>query len=243
MRKFAKSLSIITLALMLTTFCVSAVYLEESSEEAKQILEKTFNKYMDLIKKDGTGVKSVAARLSLKGGGQVPMGDDTMPLDLDVVLEIYAERPRNLYISLVGNLGNAAIVVSGEKKQVTVLLPNTKQFATLDVPEDTFDVEPEAEGAPEEMPRIEELWKQVIVTYAGTEETKIGKAHKIELKPRDPSEKAHRSRPMPCPVVARFGCGLRAADTRRLISCPLVTRPLPIGPGSGSKQRKRLCLL
>ena len=185
MGKLTKSLSIITLALVLTAFCVSAVYSEESSEKAKQILEKTFNKYMDLIKKDGEGVESVAAKLSLKGGGDFPMGDDTMPLDLDVVLEIYVRRPRDFFISIAGNLGNAAVVVSGERKQVTVLLPNTKQFANLDVPEDAFDVEPEVEDEPQVEPRIEELWEQAVVLYEGMEDTKAGNAHKITLKSID----------------------------------------------------------
>jgi len=188
MEKFVKSLSIITLALVLTTFCVSALHAEESSEKAKGILKKAFNKYVDLIKKDGKGIKTVAAKLSLKGGGNVPMGNSSMPLDLDVVLEIYVERPRNIYISLAGNLGNAIVVVSGAKKEVTFMLPNTKQFATLDVPEEVFDTEPEAEGEPEKEPNIEELWEEAIVTYEGTEQTKTGKAHKIVLKPRDTSE-------------------------------------------------------
>ena len=188
MGKFVKSLSIITLALVLTTLCVSAVHAEESSEKAKQIMEKVFNKYVDLIKKDGEGIKTVAAKLSLKGGGNLPMGDSSMPLEIDVVLEIYVERPRNFSISLSGNLGNAAIVVSGAKKEVTVLFPNTKQFVTLDVPEEAFDTEPEAEGEPEKEPRIEDLWEVATVTYEGTEQTKAGKAHKIVLKPKDASE-------------------------------------------------------
>lgn len=188
MGKFAKSLSIITLALMITTLCVSAVHAEESDEKAKEILEKVFNKYVDLIKKDGEGIKTVAAKISLKGGANLPMGDNSMPLDLDVVLEIYVERPRNFYISLAGNLGSATIVVSGEKKEVTVMLPTTKQFATIDVPESTFNTEPEVEGEPEKEPKIEDLWKTAIVIYEGTEQTKTGKAHKITLKHKDPSE-------------------------------------------------------
>lgn len=188
MGKFVKSLSIITLALMITTLCVSAVHAEESSEKAKEILEKVFNKYVDLIKKDGDGIKTVAAKISLKGGGNLPMGGSSMPLELDVVLEIYVERPRNFYISLAGNLGNATIVVSGEKKEVTVILPTTKQFATIDVPESTFNTEPEVEGEPEKEPKIEDLWEAAIVTYEGMEQTKAGKAHKIVLKHKDPSE-------------------------------------------------------
>ncbi len=93
MGKFVKSLSIITLVLMIATLCVSAVCAQESDEKAKQILEKVFNKYVDLIKKDGEGIKTVAAKLSLKGDANMPMGN--MPLNLDVVLEIYVERPGN----------------------------------------------------------------------------------------------------------------------------------------------------
>ncbi|MFC1718096.1 outer membrane lipoprotein carrier protein LolA [Candidatus Poribacteria bacterium] len=189
MGKLVKSLSTITLALMLIAFCVSVVYSQESDAKAKEIIEKAFNKYVDLMKKDGEGVKSVAAKLSLKGGGQLPMGDDAMPLDLDVALEIYVERPNNFYISIAGNLGNATIIVSGEeKKTATIMLTGTKQFATLDVPEDAFGDQPADEGEPEEEPKIEELWEKSIVTYEGTESTKLGKAHKIVLKPKDPSE-------------------------------------------------------
>lgn len=185
MGKFVKSLSIITLTLVIATLCVSTVCAQESSEKAKEILEKVFNKYVDLIKKDGEGIKTVAAKLSLKGGANMPMGN--MPLNLDVVLEIYVERPGNFSISLAGNLGNATIVVSEAKKEMTIILPSTKQFATLDLPE-IFDTEPEVEGEPEKEPRIEDLWEAAIVTYEGMEQTKAGKAHKIALKPKDPSE-------------------------------------------------------
>ena len=189
MGKFVRSLSTVTLAFVLIAFCTSAVYSQESSEKAKQILEKTFNKYMDLIKKDGKGVKSVAAKLSLKGGGQFPMGDNAMPLELDVTLEIYVQRPNDFYISIAGNVGNATIIITGdEKKTATIMFPSTKQFATVDVPDDMFGQQPEGEEETGEEPKIEELWEKAIVTYEGTEDTKLGKAHKIILKPKDDSE-------------------------------------------------------
>ncbi len=68
------------------------------------------------------------------------------------------------------------------------MLTDTKQFATLDIPEGALGQPAEDEGETEETPKIEELWEQAIVTYDGTEDTKLGKAHKIILKPKDPAE-------------------------------------------------------
>ena len=173
---------------MLTAFWVSTAFSQESDAKAKEIVEKTFNKYLNLIKKEGNDVTSMAAKLLIKGGGMVPMGDNAMPMNLNVVLEIYVEKPRNFSASLVGNLGNAAVVMEGEKKKLTVLLPNTKQFAVIDVPDSAFeDIEKEVDN-PEEEPNLDELWKNTVAKYAGTEDTKLGKAHKLVFTPKDTSE-------------------------------------------------------
>jgi len=188
MKNFPKSLLAIFLVFALAVSCISAVYSQESSEEAKQILEKTFQKYRDLFRKDGKGLNSIEAQISIKGGGQMPMGgSDSMPLDVDATVEIYAARPHQLYLSISGNLGNAKIAVAGkEKVTATIVLPSTKQFAVIDVPEKT--IQRMEKDDPQEPDRMEEFWKEVIVVHEGTQTTEAGKAHKITAKPKDPSE-------------------------------------------------------
>lgn len=191
MKKIARCFSTITLILALTAFCASVVCAAGSTEEAKQILEKTAKKYDDLLKKDGKEIKSVVAKISIVGGGQLPMDDaGGMPLDVNLGLELYFKRPYNLYLELAGNLGNIKLVVTGEeKKTATVILPTTNQFAIIDVPEEiaekiqTNDVESEEPG------KIEELWEKAEIIYQGTEKLKAGKAHKITLKSKNPADK------------------------------------------------------
>jgi outer membrane lipoprotein-sorting protein len=119
----------------------------------------------------------------------------SMPLDIDAMVEVYISKPHNLYIGISGNLGNARLIVSGkEKSTATIVLPGTKQFTTMNVPErikkqiDVFQ-EPKEKDAQEPDP-TEDLWKQVILEYDGTENLKTGKAHKIIIKPKDPAEKS-----------------------------------------------------
>lgn len=193
MKKFALNCLTVFLAVVLITSCAKS---SDNPKDPKQILEKTVEKYRELVKKDGKGVKSMEAKVSIKGGGQLPMGDSgSMPLDIDAIVEIYVSQPHNLYIDISGNLGNARFVVSGkEKPTATIMLPGTKQFATMDVPDQIkkqIDKAQEPEEADSQEPdSMEELWKQVILEYDGTENLKIGKAHKIIIKPKDPAEKS-----------------------------------------------------
>lgn len=193
MKKFALNSLTVFLAVVLITSCAKS---SDNPKDPKQILEKTVEKYRELVKKDGKGVKSMEAKVSIKGGGQLPMGDSgSMPLDIDAIVEIYVSQPHNLYIDISGNLGNARFIVSGkEKPTATIMLPGTKQFATMDVPDQIkkqIDKAQEPEEADSQEPdSMEELWKQVILEYDGTENLKIGKAHKIIIKPKDPAEKS-----------------------------------------------------
>ncbi len=193
MKKLAKNLLTTLLVFALTASLISAVYSQESSEKAKQILEKTVKKYSDILKKSSDDMKSFATKLSIKGGGQVPMGDaGGMPLGIDIAIEIYVAKPHNLYLDLSGNLGNITVVVGGkEKVTATIMLSSTKQFATMDVPIEAIKkIQEEAEeDDPEKPERMEELWEALILGYEGTENVKAGKAHKITVKSRDPAEK------------------------------------------------------
>jgi outer membrane lipoprotein-sorting protein len=187
MKRHAKNLLTIFLVFALATSCAWVAYSQDSSEKAKQILEKTYDKYKDLLKKNGQGLKSMAAKMSIKGSGQMAMGGGDMPMNVDAVIELYAAKPHHLYLDISGNLGNAKIVVAGkEKVTATIILPTTKQFAVMDVPEET--IQKMQRDDPKESQQKEELLKEVILAYGGTENTKAGKAHKIMIKPKDPSE-------------------------------------------------------
>jgi hypothetical protein len=192
MKKFALNSLTVFLAVVLITSCAKS---SDNPKDPKQILEKTVEKYRELVKKDGKGVKSMEAKVSIKGGGQLPMGDSgSMPLDIDAIVEIYVSQPHNLYLDISGNLGNARFIVSGkEKPTATIMLPATKQFATMDVPDQIkkqIDEAQEPKEDPQEPDSMEDLWKQVILEYDGTENLKIGKAQKIIIKPKDPAEKS-----------------------------------------------------
>jgi len=190
MKNLTKNLLAFFLVFALAASCISIAYSQGSSEKAKQILERAFQKYRDLFKKDARGLNSVAAKISIKGGGEMPMGESgDMSLDVDATVEIYAARPHNLYLDISGNLGNAKLAVTGkEKVTATIILPSTKQFATIDVPQKVL--QEAQEGDPQEPERIKEFWEEVILTYEGTENIKAGKAHKITIKPKDPAEKS-----------------------------------------------------
>lgn len=190
MKKLAKNLLTTLLVFALTASLISAVYSQESSDKAKQILEKTVKKYTDMIKESGD-MKSFAAKLSIKGGGQIPMGGG-MPLGVDIAIEIYVAKPHNLYLDLSGNLGNATVVVGGKEEiTATIMLSGTKQFATMAVPIEAIKkIQEEAdEEDPEKPEKMEELWEALILGYEGTENVKAGKAHKITITPRDSAEK------------------------------------------------------
>lgn len=196
MKRLAMNFLTVLLAVMLITSCARSSDNPKDPKDPKQILEKTVEKYRELVKKDGKGVKSMEAKVSIKGGGQLPMGDSgSMPLDVDAIVEVYVSQPHNLYIDISGNLGNAKFIVSGkEKPTATIMLPSTKQFATIDVPEqikEQIDKAQEPKEDPQEPDPMEEFWKKAILEYDGTENLKIGKAHKIIIKPKDPTEKGY----------------------------------------------------
>ena len=187
MNTFVKRFSAFVLVLMLAAFCASVVCVAATDEKAKEILEKTYNKYTDLIKKSGSDIQSLAAKITIKGGGELPMGNNggAMPLNVNATLELYFAQPRNLYIALVGNLGNATVIVSGEANKVaTIMLPGTRQFAKIDVPEERMA---DMDEVAEEPPPVGEVLKDANVTYDGIAETKLGKAHKIKLQFDNPN--------------------------------------------------------
>jgi len=192
MKKLAKNFLTALLVFALTASLVSAVS-AASSDKAKEIIEKTVEKYSDMIKKDGKDMKSFAAKISIKGGGQVPMGQGGgMPLSVDAAIEIYVAKPHNMYLEISGNLGNAIVVVGGDEKvTATIMLTGTKQFATMDVPDNAIkEFQKEEETATVEPGRMEDFYKSVILSYEGTENVKAGKAHKIVIDPQDSAEKA-----------------------------------------------------
>ena len=186
MKTFVGHFSAFLVVLILAAFCASVVCVAASDKKAEEILRKTYEKYTDLLKKSGNDIKSVAAKITIKGGGELPMGDSGggMPLNLDATLELYFAQPRNLYVGLTGNLGNAIAIVTGEAKKVaTIILPGTKQFAKIDVPEEVME---DMDEASEEPPPADEVFKDANLTYDGTAETKLGKAHKIKVQSNNP---------------------------------------------------------
>ena len=190
MKKLAKNFLTALLVFALTASLVSAVS-AASSDKAKEIIEKTVEKYSDMIKKDGKDMKSFAAKISIKGGGQVPMGDSGMPLSVDAVIELYVAKPHNMYLEISGNLGNAIVVVGGDEKvTATIMLTGTKQFATMDIPDNAIKEFQKEESAPVESGKMEEFFEEVILSYEGTENVKAGKAHKIVVDPQDSTGEA-----------------------------------------------------
>ena len=188
MKTFVRRFSALAVVLILAAFCASVVCVAAPDEKAKEILEKTYKKYTDLLKKSGNDIKSMAAKITIKGAGELPMGNDGggMPMNVNAALELYFAQPRNLYVGLTGNLGNATVIVAGEVKKVaTIMLPGTRQFAKIDVPEEVMT---DMDETAEEPPPAEEVFKDANLTYDGTAETKLGKAHKIKVQPNDPEE-------------------------------------------------------
>lgn len=186
MRKLTRHLSTIMVIFVLTIFCASVIH-AASPDKARDILGKTYDKYSGLLKKDGKKIESVAAKIKVKGGGELPMGDGGAPLNIDAVLEVYFKQPHNLYLALSGNLGSAIFIVSGEDKKVgTVILPTTNQFARIDIPEEVMEKTEVEED--EEMPKIDDLLKDAELSYEGTEKLELGKAHKIKISSKDPKD-------------------------------------------------------
>jgi len=191
MKKFAKNFLTALLVFALTASLVSAVS-ADSSDEAKRIIGKVVDKYSDVMKKDGKDMKSFEAEISIKGGGQVPMGEGGgMPLSVDANLKIFVAKPHNLYLELTGNLGNAIVVVGGKDKvTATIMLTGTKQYATMDVPDNAIKEFQQEESVTEEPGKMEDFYKAVTLSYEGTEKVAAGKAHKIVIDPQDSAEKA-----------------------------------------------------
>jgi len=185
MKRFKNNFLTIISIFTLTLLCISMAYSAGNSQKAQDILKKATKKYGNFFKKDSKELQNFAAELSIKGGGMVPMGGSGMPLDIDAKVELYVAQPKNMYLNISGSLGNATIVVTGEEKQTaTILLPSTKQYAVMDVPENPITQIDEED--PEQEPfDIEKLPEDVILEYEGMHNTKLGKAHKIIVKSKD----------------------------------------------------------
>ena len=193
MRRFWRKLSTFFFVAAIAALCASIVCAEDSAEKAREVLENVAEKYRNLLEKDGAGLKSLAAKVSVKGGGQMPMGASggTMPLELDLSIELYVVQPGNLYLDISGNLGSAAVVLGGEeRKTATIILPHAKQFATVDLPENFM--QPAQEGDPEE-PDEEDFWEKVVLAYEGKQSMEAGAAHKINIKPKDSTDASEES--------------------------------------------------
>ncbi|MBM3211873.1 hypothetical protein FJZ33_06630 [Candidatus Poribacteria bacterium] len=183
-----KNFTVVFLVFILATACARSA--NNSPEKAKEIMEKSFQKYSDLLEKDGKNYKSLALKATIKGKGEFPMGDteNKMPITLDSVVEAYYVKPGNMNIEISGNLGNAKIIATNkEKDTATIILPGIKQFATISLPKQLS--QQAQEPNPNEPDRMEKFFQSSILEYLGTEKTKSGKAHKILIKSSEPNDK------------------------------------------------------
>lgn len=181
MGKFVRSFLILIVASMFITLFNSAVLSQQSSEKARQILEKTFEKYGDLFKENGKGLWSVVSKLSIKSKANVAKSERTS-IDLNAMVELYIMKPYNFFLNIAGGSGSVQIVIPGKKPLVaTAILPVTKQFTTVTISEKAF------KGI--QLSDREKFWEGIILNYYGIQNTKAGKAHKINMRSRKPSEK------------------------------------------------------
>ena len=160
---------------------------EASSAKAREILEKVLLKYDGLFRDDGKGIKSVASRLSIKGDMSTKAGNTgSNMLNIDVSVELYASQPNSYYMNVSGNLGNLLIVIPDKKPlMATLVLPNTRQFATMNFPEKNAR---SFEKLQSERDR-NQMWKDLILEYEGIQDMKSGKAHRIKVRSKKPSNK------------------------------------------------------
>lgn len=167
--------------LLLLSIQISPISTEQSADTAKMILEKTLDKYNGLFNKDNNDVKNITSKLLIKGGKSIKMGNSgSMSVDLNLDIDFYASQPNNFYLDISGNLGKAQIFVTREDLNLaTIILPIIKQFSIINVPERIakryYDIQ-SSEGR-------ENIWKNSILEYNGIQTLKVGKAHKITIKP------------------------------------------------------------
>ena len=196
--KFASAFFTILFVISAAASCGGASKKSDTPKSAREILEKTYKKYSKLVEKDGDGIHSLEAKISIKGAAEIPTpGSSTMPLDVDLMLELFVKNPQKVYLDVSGNIGSARLIVPGndnkdKKSRGALMLPNTKQFAYFDVPDKVMEKieEPKPEQK-EEAKQERDIWENAILEYDGTQNMKAGKAHKIIIKSKDPSEKNH----------------------------------------------------
>ncbi|MBD3182647.1 hypothetical protein GF312_10165 [Candidatus Poribacteria bacterium] len=192
--KIFKSIIVLISLFMLLISCSNSGK-SKTPESAREILEKTYDKYSDLFKNDAKELKTIDAKITVKGGANLPMGEGgEMPMEIDVALEMKAKQPQMFYLDISGNLGNAILVASGKdgetgKPKATLMLPSTKQFAVLDAPDNFMNQIPEDEQ--EEEQKKEEILEKAILEHEGMVNLKNGRAHKIIIKSKNPSENSH----------------------------------------------------
>ena len=153
-------------------------------------MEKSFQKYENLTKEEGANIKSVAAKVTIKGIGEFPAGGagGTMPINLDAVVEIAFKNPGNYFFDVSGNLGNAKVFsTEKEKGTATIILPGTRQFAVIKMPQQITN---QTQEKPEEPSKMDQFFNTMELQHLGMEKTKAGQAHKILIKNKDPKEKA-----------------------------------------------------
>jgi hypothetical protein len=185
MQIIKKSSILIIIVVLFTILSVSVCYSQNSSSKAKSILEKTFRKYDALFSDEIKGVNSAIIKMSIKGEGRInPNAKLSPPLLLDTKLDIYAVQSNKMFIDVTGNLGNIQIVLPGKMPIIaTAILPATKQFTTIQVPQKVFrGLQPKDR---------ERFWIETNVTYGGLLTIKQKQVHKIIMKPNDPKQKGN----------------------------------------------------
>ena len=183
MQIIRKSLIFIIIAVWLTALLASVCYSKDSSSKAKSILEKTFKKYDALFSEELKGVNSAIVKMSIKGEGRLNSKSTTSPpLLLDAKIDLYVVQPNKMFLDVTGNLGNIQIVIPGKMPMTaTTILPVTKQFATMAIPQKTFrGLQPKDR---------ERFWVETNVTYGGMQTMNQRQVHKIIMKPTNPKQK------------------------------------------------------
>jgi outer membrane lipoprotein-sorting protein len=186
-----KALNLLLTIVLITTFLASVCYSQDSSQKARSILEKMFKKYDALFAEDMKGINSsvaqrnvsAIAKMSIKGQGRLdPRSTTTPPLLMDAKIELYVTQPNKIFLNITGNMGDIQIVIPDKKPMTaTTILPSTKQFATMPVPQSTFrGFQPQSR---------EKFWLETNLTYGGTQMMKQGKVHKIIMKSTNPKLK------------------------------------------------------
>ena len=178
-RKFYILIAIFSIAFLATTG-----YAQNPNQKAKMILEKFFTKYETLFSDMAKSTNTAICKMSIKGVGRFDTSKSSTnaPLLIDTKAELYVASPSKMLINLKGNMGNISIVVPDKKPMAAIaLFPDSKQFATIGIPQRMF-------GGVNPSDR-EKFWQGSILNYMGLQDTKQGKAHKITIKSNRPTQK------------------------------------------------------